>query len=48
MSSPLAAAKTACREAAARVKEAKLAVTTVSAKPFKLYGNLLSDMARQP
>ena len=26
----------------------KLAVTTAGAKPFKLYGNLLSDKARQP
>ncbi len=33
-SSPLAAAKTACKDAAATVKEAKLAVTTVGVKPF--------------
>ena len=47
-SSSLSAAKTACKEAAAKVKEAKLAVTTTRAKVFQLYGNLLSDKARQP
>eukprot|EP00804_Cyclotella_cryptica_P020838 CCRYP_011449-RA/>CCRYP_011449-RA protein AED:0.36 eAED:0.63 QI:0/0/0/1/0/0.33/3/0/453 len=30
------------------LKDAKLPVSTASAKPFKLYGNLLSDKARQP
>ena len=48
VSSPLPAAKTACREATTKVKELKLAIMTAGAKPFKLYGNLLSDMDRQP
>ena len=48
MSSPLAAANAACKEAAKKVGEAKLAITTAGAKPFKSYGNLLSDKARQP
>eukprot|EP00804_Cyclotella_cryptica_P011134 CCRYP_019068-RA/>CCRYP_019068-RA protein AED:0.16 eAED:0.56 QI:0/0/0/1/1/1/2/0/232 len=30
------------------LEAAKLAVTTAGAKPFELYGNLLSDEARQP
>ena len=47
-SSPLAAIKTACKEAAMKVKEAKLTVTMAEAMPFKLYRNLLSDKARQP
>ena len=33
-SSPLAAAKTTCKEAATKVKEARLAVTTAGANPF--------------
>ena len=44
----LAAAKKACKKATEKVEEAKLAVTTVGVKPFKFYGNLLSDDARQP
>ena len=48
MSSLLAAAKTACKEAVAKVEEAKLAITMAGAKPFELYGNLLSNKARQP
>ncbi len=44
----LSAAKKACKEAAKKVDEAKLAVTTAGAKPFKLYGNLCSDKAEQP
>ena len=44
----LAAAKKACKEAAKNVKEAKLAVTTKGEELFELYGNLLSDEARQP
>ncbi len=47
-SSPLAAAKTACNEAATKVKEAKLAIMMEGAKPFKIFGNLLSNEARQP
>ena len=43
----LAAAKKACKEAAKKVEEAKLAVTMAGAKPVKLYGNILSDEARQ-
>ena len=48
MSSLLAIAKRVCKEATTKVKEAKLAVTTAGAKPFELYGNLLSDKARKP
>ena len=33
----LAAAKKACKDAAKKVKEAKLPVTTAGAKPFELY-----------
>ena len=44
----LATAKKARKEAAKKVKEAKLAVTTAGSKPFELYGNLLSDEAWQP
>ena len=44
----LAAAKKAHKEAAKKVEEAKLAVAMAGAKPFKLYGNLLSDKALQP
>ncbi len=46
-SSPLTAVKTTCKEAATKVKEAKLAITTLGGKPFKLYRNLLSNKARQ-
>ena len=44
----LTAAKKVCKEATKKVKESKLAVTTAGAKPFELYGNLLSDEALQP
>ena len=44
----LAAAKKACKEATKKMEEAKLVVATAGAKLFKLYGNLLSDKARQP
>ena len=44
-SSPLATAKAACKDAATKVEEAKLAVTTAGVKPFELDGNLLSDKA---
>ncbi len=44
----IAAAKKACKEATKKFEEAKLAVTTAGVKPFELYGNLLSDKARQP
>ncbi len=47
-STPLAAAKTACKEAPTKVEKAKLAITTAGAKSFELYGNLLSNKARQP
>ena len=46
--STLAAAKKAHEEVAKKVKEAKLAVAIAGAKPFELYGNLLSDKAQQP
>ncbi len=48
MSSPLAAAKTACKEATPEVKEAKLTIMTAGAKQFELYCNLLSNKAKQP
>ena len=38
----------ACKMAAKSVEEAKLAVTTEGVKLFEVYGNLLSDEARQP
>ncbi len=44
----LAAAKKAHEEAAKKIEEVRLAVTMAGAKPIKLYGNLLSDKARQP
>ena len=44
----LTAANTACKEATTKVKEAKLAATIAGAKQFELYGNLLSNKARQP
>ena len=48
MPSSLATAKTVCEEAAMKVEAAKLAVTTEGMKPFELYGDLLSNEARQP
>ncbi len=36
-----------CQEAAVKVQEVKLAVTTAGANPFELYDNLLSNEARQ-
>ena len=48
MSSPLATAKRACKEAAMKAEEAELAATSAGAKPFKLNGNLLSNKVRQP
>ena len=47
-SEALAAAKAVYENALKAVQEAKLAVTTAGAKLFELYGNLLSDEARQP
>ena len=47
-SESLVAAKTAYEKAKQAVEAAKLASTTEGAKAFKLYGNLLSDEARQP
>ena len=47
-SSPLEAAKTACKDTVAKVEEAKIAVMAAEVKPFKLYGKLLSNEARQP
>ena len=44
----LANTKKAHEEAAKKVEEVKLAITMSGAKPFELYGNLLSDEARQP
>jgi hypothetical protein len=44
----LAATKAACEKALKAIQEAKLAVTMAGAKLFELYGNLLSDEARQP
>ena len=46
--STLAAAKKACKEATKKVEEAKLAIAMTGAKPFELYGNLVSDEAWQP
>eukprot|EP00804_Cyclotella_cryptica_P007465 CCRYP_002661-RA/>CCRYP_002661-RA protein AED:0.40 eAED:1.00 QI:0/-1/0/1/-1/1/1/0/374 len=46
---PALAEATAYYDKALKALEArKLAITTAGAKPFKLYGNLLSDKARQP
>ena len=47
-SESLVAARTAYEKAKQAVEAAKLAVTTEGAKAFELYGNLLSDEARQP
>ena len=46
--SSLIAAKTAYEKAKQALEAMKLAATTEGAKAFKLYGNLLSDEARQP
>ena len=46
--STLATVKKAHEEAAKKVQEVKLADTMAGAKPFELYGTLLSDEARQP
>ena len=48
VSKSLVAAKSAYKKAKQAVDAAKLAATTEGAKAFKLYGNLLSDEARQP
>ncbi len=45
--STLATAKKSHVEATEKVKEANLAVAMAGARPFKLYGNLLSDEARK-
>jgi hypothetical protein len=47
-SESLVAAKSAYEKAKQAVEAAKLAATTEGTKAFKLYGNLLSDEARQP
>jgi hypothetical protein len=44
----LVAAKAAYKKALKATEAAKLAVTMAGATPFELYGNLLSDEARQP
>eukprot|EP00804_Cyclotella_cryptica_P004160 CCRYP_014541-RA/>CCRYP_014541-RA protein AED:0.42 eAED:1.00 QI:0/0/0/1/1/1/2/0/283 len=44
----LAEAKALYDKALKALEAAKLAVTTAGAEPFKLYGNLLLDKARQP
>jgi hypothetical protein len=48
VSAELTAAKANYEKAVTAAEAAKLTVTTAGAKPFKLYGNLLSDEARQP
>jgi hypothetical protein len=47
-SEALVAAKTAYKKAKQAVEAAKLAAMMEIAKAFELYGNLLSDEARQP
>jgi hypothetical protein len=47
-SEALAAAKAAYEKALKAIEKAKLAVIMAGAKIFELYGNLLSDEARQP
>ena len=47
-SESLVAAKSAYEKAKQAVEAAKLAATMEGAKAFKLYGNLLSNEARQP
>jgi hypothetical protein len=44
----LVAAKATYQKASKAIEAAKLAITTEGAKPFELYGNLLSDEAQQP
>jgi hypothetical protein len=44
----LAEAKALCNKALKALEAAKLTVTMAGAKPFELYGNLLSDEAWQP
>ena len=44
----LKATKAACKKAAKNIEEAKLAITMEGEKPFELYGNPLSNEARQP
>ncbi len=46
--STLATAKKARKKATKKVEKAKLTVAMARAKLFQLYGNLLSDEARQP
>eukprot|EP00804_Cyclotella_cryptica_P013103 CCRYP_002373-RA/>CCRYP_002373-RA protein AED:0.42 eAED:1.00 QI:0/-1/0/1/-1/1/1/0/309 len=48
VSPALAEAKATYDKALKALEAVKLAVTTAGAKPFKLYGNLLSNKARQP
>eukprot|EP00804_Cyclotella_cryptica_P022859 CCRYP_005058-RA/>CCRYP_005058-RA protein AED:0.39 eAED:0.90 QI:0/0/0/1/0/0/2/0/459 len=48
ISPALTEAKAYYDKALKALEAAKLAVTTAGAKPFELYGNLLSDEARQP
>eukprot|EP00804_Cyclotella_cryptica_P031002 CCRYP_013583-RA/>CCRYP_013583-RA protein AED:0.44 eAED:1.00 QI:0/0/0/1/1/1/2/0/395 len=48
VSPTLAEAKALYVKALKALEAAKLAVTTAGVKPFELYGNLLSDEARQP
>jgi hypothetical protein len=47
-SKSLVAAKSAYKKAKQAVEAAKLAAKTEGTKAFELYGNLLSDEARQP
>jgi hypothetical protein len=47
-SKSLVASKTAYKKAKQTVEAAKLAAVMEGAKPFKLYGNLLSNATRQP
>jgi hypothetical protein len=47
-SESLVAAKSAYKKAKQAVEATKLTATTEGAKPFELYGNLLSNEARQP
>eukprot|EP00804_Cyclotella_cryptica_P004891 CCRYP_004940-RA/>CCRYP_004940-RA protein AED:0.36 eAED:0.84 QI:0/0/0/1/1/1/2/0/428 len=48
VSSALVEAKAAYDKALKALEDAKLAIATAGVKPFELYGNLLSDEARQP
>jgi hypothetical protein len=47
-SESLVAARSACKNAKQAVDAAKLDVRMEGAKAFELYGNILSDEARQP